>query len=55
MVPPVWQRPGLHLIAASQNKPDLDNRSLFVDEYFVMPLALQPVYTDARTDLTNIS
>jgi peptide/nickel transport system substrate-binding protein len=50
------------LIAASQNEPDLTKRKqvfsdlndLFLDECFVMPLALQPVYMVARTNLKNI-
>ncbi len=51
------------LIAASQNEPDLAKRKqvfsdlndLFLDECFVMPLALQPVYMVARTNLNNIT
>ncbi|HEY2595638.1 MAG TPA: ABC transporter substrate-binding protein, partial [Chloroflexota bacterium] len=51
------------LIAASQNEPDLARRKqvfsqlndLFLDECFVMPLALQPVYIVARTNLKNIA
>jgi peptide/nickel transport system substrate-binding protein len=50
------------LIAASQNEPDLARRKqvfsdlndLFLDECFVMPLALQPVYMVARSNLANI-
>jgi peptide/nickel transport system substrate-binding protein len=50
------------LIAASQNEPDLAKRKqvfsdlndLFLDECFVMPLALQPVYMVARTNLKNV-
>jgi peptide/nickel transport system substrate-binding protein len=50
------------LIAASQNEPDLARRKqvfsdlndLFLDECFVMPLALQPVYIVARSNVSNI-
>jgi peptide/nickel transport system substrate-binding protein len=50
------------LIAASQNEPDLAKRKqvfsdlndLFLDECFVMPLALQPVYIVARSNVKNI-
>jgi peptide/nickel transport system substrate-binding protein len=50
------------LIAASQNEPDLAKRKqvysdlndLFLDECFVMPLALQPVYIVARSNLKNV-
>jgi peptide/nickel transport system substrate-binding protein len=50
------------LIAASQNEPDLAKRKqvfsdlndLFLEECFVMPLALQPVYIVAGTNLKNI-
>jgi peptide/nickel transport system substrate-binding protein len=50
------------LIAASQNEPDLARRKqvfsdlndLFLDECFVMPLALQPVYIVARSNVANI-
>jgi ABC-type transport system substrate-binding protein len=50
------------LIAASQTEPDLAKRKqvfsdlndLFLDECFVMPLALQPVYIVARSNVKNI-
>ena len=50
------------LIAASQSEPDLAKRKqvysdlndLFLDECFVMPLALQPVYMVARSNLKNV-
>ncbi|MBO0882416.1 MAG: ABC transporter substrate-binding protein [Mycobacterium sp.] len=50
------------LITASQNEPDpakrkqvfSDLNDLFLDECFVMPLALQPVYIVARNNVANI-
>ena len=50
------------LIAASQKEPDLARRKqvfsdlndLFLDECFVMPLALQPVYIVARSNVANV-
>jgi peptide/nickel transport system substrate-binding protein len=50
------------LIAASQSEPDLTRRKqvysdlndLFLDECFVMPLALQPVYIVAKSNLKNV-
>jgi peptide/nickel transport system substrate-binding protein len=50
------------LIDASQTEPDLAKRKqvysdvndLFLDECFVMPLALQPVYIVAKSNLKNV-